>query len=151
MKNNRREFLKLSGLAGIGLAGAGIIGGAGQPETKFDKSKIDQPRQTHNQKFNMSGYAAPRLGAVRIGNIGIGGVKLSRIGCAVEIHASNNDPVVYSRRPVERRNGAGLAVVARALNIGDAIVHDDLIDRQFQPPEAGGVVGFVEDAVKRDA
>lgn len=69
MKNNRREFLKLTGMAGISLAGAGIIDCTGQPTNQAYR---EQPRQTHNQKFNMSGFAAPKLDTVRIGNIGIG-------------------------------------------------------------------------------
>jgi hypothetical protein len=72
MKNNRREFLKLSGIAGIGLAGSGIFGYKDLSENISDKDKMNQPRQTHNQKFNMSGFTAPKLDTVRIGNIGIG-------------------------------------------------------------------------------
>ena len=72
MKNNRREFLKLTGLAGMGLAGAGSFGCKGQSENLSDKGKLNQFRQTHNQKFNMSGYAAPKIDKVRIGFIGIG-------------------------------------------------------------------------------
>ena len=67
MKNNRRDFIKLTGLAGLSIAGAGITG--------FSKSVQDKPpfRQSHNQRFNMSGYAAPKLETVRIGLIGVGG------------------------------------------------------------------------------
>lgn len=85
MKNNRRDFLKLSGLAGIGLAGANIIGYSGQSEKKPEKGKMDQPRQTHNQKFNMSGYAAPKIETVRIGNIGIGNRGSAALGRLTKI------------------------------------------------------------------
>jgi predicted dehydrogenase len=66
MKTNRRNFLKYTGLAGAGLAGAGLFGCASQ---SGDKAPF---RQTHNQRFNMSGYAAPKLDTVRIGIIGLG-------------------------------------------------------------------------------
>lgn len=63
MKNNRRDFLKWTGLAGLGLAGAPFMNGfASAPD--FQKS--------HKQRFNMSGYAAPKIEKVRIGIIGLG-------------------------------------------------------------------------------
>ncbi|MEK6781200.1 MAG: Gfo/Idh/MocA family oxidoreductase [Bacteroidota bacterium] len=70
MKSNRRNFLKLSGLAGIGLAGADIIGSNAAildgPNTKYPLSNQD------GDHFNMSGFAAPKLETVRIGFIGLG-------------------------------------------------------------------------------
>jgi hypothetical protein len=63
MSNNRREFLKWSGLAGIGLAGGGLLKGFAGEAGKAVK---------HRQRFNMSGYAAPKLNKVRIGIIGLG-------------------------------------------------------------------------------
>jgi predicted dehydrogenase len=68
MKQNRRKFLKASGLAGISLAGAGIMNVQANPlhdiSAEFNKSRA--------QKFNMSGYAAPKLETVRIGFVGLG-------------------------------------------------------------------------------
>jgi hypothetical protein len=62
MKITRKNFLKLSGLAGVGM----MIGTRhANGRTQFQKN--------HNQKFNMHGYAAPKLNTVRIGFIGIGG------------------------------------------------------------------------------
>jgi hypothetical protein len=58
MKKNRRDFFKISGLAGLGLA-----------STSFLK---DLSQQTHRQAFNMCGYSAPRLDTVRTGFIGVG-------------------------------------------------------------------------------
>lgn len=71
MKNNRREFLRISGLAGISLAGAGVINGS------IAKDNISHPIQRQvrgksREPFNMSGYAAPKLDTVRIGFIGLG-------------------------------------------------------------------------------
>ena len=67
MESNRRNFLKLSGLAGIGL----ISSNFSQANTSeiIGKRKSDK---TPVQHFNMSGYAAPKLDKVRIGFIGLG-------------------------------------------------------------------------------
>jgi predicted dehydrogenase len=76
MNENRRDFLKLTGLAGLSVVGAGSIEGHAWESKDPDKS--DMPRlikdynKTHKQRFNMSGYAAPRLETVRIGIIGLG-------------------------------------------------------------------------------
>lgn len=75
MKTNRREFLKMTGMAGLGLTGAGLISGCstGSAETG---SKLDHIRQQaargHRQIFNMHGYAAPKLDVVRVGVTGVG-------------------------------------------------------------------------------
>ncbi|MEX0883106.1 MAG: Gfo/Idh/MocA family oxidoreductase, partial [Cyclobacteriaceae bacterium] len=61
MKNNRREFIKLAGMAGAGI----VVGPA--------RSQAENPKkQVHRQSFNMHGYAAPKLERVRVGLIGIG-------------------------------------------------------------------------------
>ncbi len=67
MKTSRRDFLKLTGIAGASIAGMGLTGCTARPD---DKSPF---KLTHNQTFNMSGYAAPKLETVRIGLIGVGG------------------------------------------------------------------------------
>lgn len=72
MKSNRRNFLRISGLAGIGLAGgAGILDGkAGVPLTE---EKNGSPSFAQGGKrFNMSGYAAPKIETVRVGFVGLG-------------------------------------------------------------------------------
>src|ERR1035437_3459011 len=72
-KKNRREFLKRTGIAGIGLVGASIVPSFASGERVESKSKSDQPLvQQHTQKFNMSGYNAPKIDTVRIGFIGLG-------------------------------------------------------------------------------
>ncbi len=71
MGTNRRSFLKLSGLAGIGL-----MTGCQQEEKKTTKTHLDHIRQAASKKytpvFNMSGYTAPKIDTVRIGFIGVG-------------------------------------------------------------------------------
>ena len=74
--NNRREFLKISSLAGLGLAGGATTASA---------SPVAEP--VKKQLFNMSGYAAPKIDTVRIGYIGLGnrgGGAISRI-----VHLAN--------------------------------------------------------------
>ncbi|HAM11373.1 MAG: hypothetical protein A2X05_13080 [Bacteroidetes bacterium GWE2_41_25] len=58
MKKNRRDFFRISGLAGLGLASSSFLN--------------DLSQQTHSQTFNMSGYSAPKLNKVRTGFIGVG-------------------------------------------------------------------------------
>ena len=70
MKNTRREFLRLSGLAGLGLANIGLLGAATTIESSAEESA--RIRKTKKQKFNMSGFSAPKLETVRIGFIGLG-------------------------------------------------------------------------------
>jgi predicted dehydrogenase len=68
MKSNRRNFLKLSGIAGIGLASGDIIAG-----NEVVTSSVTAPRKGMQGKhFNMSGYAAPKIETVRIGFVGLG-------------------------------------------------------------------------------
>ncbi|WP_257667455.1 Gfo/Idh/MocA family protein [Parapedobacter tibetensis] len=62
MNNDRRTFLKQSGLVGAGMLGASLSGFA---------SMIDAAKN-HRQQFNMSGYCAPPLETVRTGYIGVG-------------------------------------------------------------------------------
>ncbi|NLO02727.1 MAG: Gfo/Idh/MocA family oxidoreductase, partial [Bacteroidales bacterium] len=73
MNNNRREFLKLSGLAAIGIAGGNLAGCTGQKAENNEQKNSSLTENSRSQKFNMAGYAAPKLDTVRIGNIGIGG------------------------------------------------------------------------------
>jgi predicted dehydrogenase len=69
MKQNRRKFLKASGLAGISIASAGIINVQANP---LNDSTGDSNQKSYAQKFNMCGYAAPKLETVRIGFVGLG-------------------------------------------------------------------------------
>ncbi len=66
--NRRREFLKSTGLAGLGLFGAGsAFAGDLQSlphEAKFGASRV--------QSFNMCGFAAPKIDTVRVGVVGLG-------------------------------------------------------------------------------
>jgi predicted dehydrogenase len=65
MNSNRRNFLKFSGLTGIGLA-------TGELTHAEPASILSNGHGMDKQRFNMSGYAAPKIDTVRIGFIGLG-------------------------------------------------------------------------------
>lgn len=63
MEKSRRDFLRNSGLAGLGFAAATLpIACSSAKKTSF----------TSQGQFNMDGYAAPKIENVRIGFIGVG-------------------------------------------------------------------------------
>src|ERR687890_455803 len=69
MKDNRRDFLKFTGLAGLGFATGMVKGFANETE----KDPVwTQYEKFDDQQFNMSGYAAPKINTVRVGFIGLG-------------------------------------------------------------------------------
>lgn len=70
MKQNRRKFLKASGLAGLSLAWVGVLNGNANPDQLSDHNEYKG--KSIKQKFNMCGYAAPKLETVRIGFVGLG-------------------------------------------------------------------------------
>ncbi len=70
MKQNRRNFLKASGLAGLSLAGVGVLSANANPDQLSDHNEYKG--KSIKQKFNMCGYAAPKLETVRIGFVGLG-------------------------------------------------------------------------------
>jgi hypothetical protein len=77
---NRRDFLKLGGMAGIGMAGSGLLSSYAEAIPANLDAILTQSNSKHTQKFNMSGYAAPKIDHVRIGFIGLG----NRGGLAVK-------------------------------------------------------------------
>ena len=79
MNTQRREFLKMTGLAGLGFLGGGSskgyaaqVGSCGNSDIPDMPQRIEEYARTHKQRFNMSGYAAPPIETVRIGIIGLG-------------------------------------------------------------------------------
>ncbi len=68
MSTNRRNFLKQS-LIGTGILASGLAGHAASMNSELNTVK-DKTNRT--QRFNMSGYAAPKLDKVRIGFVGLG-------------------------------------------------------------------------------
>src|SRR5690554_2565788 len=85
MNNNRRNFLKLTGLATIGMTGVNHLGCNIKQSNSSENKFSGQPRQTHTQIFNMSGFAAPPLSEVRIGIIGIGSRGMAAIARLIRI------------------------------------------------------------------
>lgn len=66
MKNNRRDFIRKTSMAGLGLAGTSLI-----QAKETSEIQTYQPK-SQKQHFNMSGYAAPKINTVRVGVIGLG-------------------------------------------------------------------------------
>ncbi|NQU87266.1 MAG: Gfo/Idh/MocA family oxidoreductase [Mariniphaga sp.] len=66
MSSNRRDFLKNT------ILGAGVISSGLVSCTTNGEKNTGVSDKKHNQLFNMSGYAAPKLDKVRIGFIGLG-------------------------------------------------------------------------------
>ena len=71
MNNDRRKFLKQVAIGGSAVA-AGLPAMAGMIPTSDIEMKNSLNWQTQGQKFNMCGYAAPKLERVRIGVVGLG-------------------------------------------------------------------------------
>ncbi|HLR00796.1 MAG TPA: Gfo/Idh/MocA family oxidoreductase [Sphingobacterium sp.] len=72
MSTDRRSFLKISGLAGLGfLSGCKQKSGAQQKKYALPEIK-KQAAEKHQSVFNMSGYGAPKMEEVRIGFVGVG-------------------------------------------------------------------------------
>jgi len=68
MSSNRRNFLRQS-LVGAGMVAAGLTGHAALLlDESSEKGNVNAPKQ----RFNMSGYAAPKIEKVRIGFVGLG-------------------------------------------------------------------------------
>ncbi len=68
MGSNRRDFLRNT-LLGTGLLATGL---AGQAANTNIGTSSDSKKKYPKQRFNMSGYAAPKLDKVRIGFVGLG-------------------------------------------------------------------------------
>lgn len=75
MKTTRRNFFKIASAAGAGVMGAGLVSfSSGESDNgSLPYSSIeDSVKKIHKQRFNMSGYAAPKIEKVRLGIIGLG-------------------------------------------------------------------------------
>ncbi len=79
----KRDFLKLTGLGGIGMMGSGFKPTENRLSPQTTVESFSPP------VFNMSGYRAPKIDTVRIGYLGLG----NRGGGAVKriIHLENVD------------------------------------------------------------
>jgi hypothetical protein len=73
MKSNRRNFLKTATFAGAGAMAGGLLSGCTHKKAESNLALVlESVKKKHNQRFNMSGFAAPALPTVRIGIIGLG-------------------------------------------------------------------------------
>jgi hypothetical protein len=74
MKTSRRNFLRTTAVVGAGAVASGALSSCSQKreaETALPEIKASAEKNK-NQKFNMSGYAAPAINTVRVGIIGLG-------------------------------------------------------------------------------
>src|SRR5688500_10776124 len=72
MKNNRRDFLKVTGLVTASMMAGCATKNDTANANDQNKNQAQDTKSTYKQQFNMSGYAAPALETVRIGFIGLG-------------------------------------------------------------------------------
>ncbi|HSB92581.1 MAG TPA: Gfo/Idh/MocA family oxidoreductase [Flavitalea sp.] len=84
MNSNRRNFLKISSLTGISLA-------TGELTHAENANLVSNGHGLDKQRFNMSGYAAPKLDTVRIGFIGLGNRGPGAVGRMKHIEGVNID------------------------------------------------------------
>lgn len=76
INNQRRDFLKLGALSGVGMAGASFLTSCNSGDSQ-NVQPVDDivalAERKYTQQFNMCGYSAPAIPTVRIGFIGLGG------------------------------------------------------------------------------
>lgn len=72
MKTSRRNFFKVAGITGGGVLAGNITSCYSKKEELPLAHILKAVNEPHKQRFNMSGYAAPKLETVRIGMIGLG-------------------------------------------------------------------------------
>ena len=88
MKTDRRDFIKISGIAGAGIVTTSMTTkdadrGNKKSDPFANTKKISE--QKHKQRFNMCGYAAPKLEKVRVGFIGMGGRGVSNMSSMLSV------------------------------------------------------------------
>ncbi|MFN8205987.1 MAG: Gfo/Idh/MocA family oxidoreductase [Bacteroidales bacterium] len=74
MSVNRRNFLKILGIANAGMCVGTLSAFKDSGDNKHGPlaSVLEAAERTHQQRFNMSGYAAPKIDRLRVGFIGLG-------------------------------------------------------------------------------
>jgi len=74
MKNKRRDFLKLTGLAGAGFVGTSFLTGfnEGRSQNNPEDNLVSLAGRSFDQEFNMCGYGADPIPTVHIGFVGLG-------------------------------------------------------------------------------
>ncbi len=77
MKISRKQFLEISGLTGMSAAALAVFEAEAAVETIKSEladlpSKMAKLQEGHQQRFNISGFSAPKINTVRLGIIGVG-------------------------------------------------------------------------------
>src|SRR5690606_2453177 len=71
MSTDRRSFLKLSGLAGLGILSNKVSASPLSEQSNYHQI-LRESQKSHTPVFNMAGYAAPALSPVRTGFVSVG-------------------------------------------------------------------------------
>ena len=133
METNRRDFLRKS-LIGTGILATGFAGHAAslniEPGYKLDEGKSLQ------QKFNMSGYAAPKLNIVRIGIIGLGKRGRAAVGRIARIEGVEivalcdqyDDRVKSAQKLLQKQGNAEATSYSESKNAWKKMCESPLID-----------------------
>lgn len=109
--NNRRDFLKLAGVAGLSIAIPNTSSSCSSLKTNTLDSILKQSKKPHKQIFNMCGYAAPKLTTVRVGFIGVG-----NRGAAAVVRVSKIEGVIIKAIGDIRKEK--IEAVKKTLNLG---------------------------------
>lgn len=111
MKNNRRDFLKLAGIAGLSIAGSNTLASCSTLKQSDLDSILKQSKKSHKQIFNMCNYAAPKLDTVRVGFLGVG-----NRGAAAVTRVAKIDGVII--KAIADLSQDRIEAVKKKLNIG---------------------------------
>jgi len=108
MQTKRRNFLKVTGMAGLGIAGSSILKGCASEPESIQKQGLDQNskqlEKSHKQRYNMSGFAAPKIDIVRVGIIGLGNRGPDHLNSLISICEIRRDK---ANSAIKRLEGSG--------------------------------------------
>jgi hypothetical protein len=113
MKSTRREFLAKTGLTTTGLMAASMLRGTSlNAATAAAPAAAARNATGRPQKFNMCGYAAPKLETIRVGLIGLGNrgsgaIARLRVIEGLEIKAICDNRPERVEEGLQRLSGAG--------------------------------------------
>ncbi|WP_426791327.1 Gfo/Idh/MocA family protein [Sphingobacterium sp. WOUb80] len=99
MNSKRRNFLKLAGLSSLSVLSGKIFAESQALLDKEALAAVSAPKQ----KFNMCGYAAPKMDKVRIGFIGVGNRGASAVYRIAHIDGVEVKAIADIRRTVAER------------------------------------------------
>ncbi len=116
MKQSRKDFLKMAGLAGVGITG--MVGSTSTKQEQLSGAGSIQGLENsdYKQQFNMMGYAAPALDQVRIGVIGTGSRGRSNTGRFARIEGVEIRALCDLREEAVQQALEGLKEISTSIN-----------------------------------